>query len=79
MMRGIASQLRDNGYPAKVRDNGIVILGRGRYVIVAEGDRGYYWRNESGMLSDGFTCDLYLSDGEEITNHLCNLLDEEPR
>jgi hypothetical protein len=62
----------ENGFPC------LNIAGRGRYHIVAEGDRGYYWKGEkSGKLSDGFTCDLYMSDGEEIADALIYLLDTE--
>ncbi len=83
LFRFVAQRLRDNGHEAQASFDRqgqplILIEGKGQYRIVAQADRAYFWEGEnSGKMSDGFTCDLYLSDGEEIAESLVDLLDEE--
>ena len=83
----VADILCDNGFDAaaEVSLNNqpcIAVAGRGCFFIMAEGDRGYYWKGERNTEKGGyFTFDLYLSDGltifsEEIADSLLDLLSD---
>lgn len=82
-LKVVARTLGDNGFDARLHYNkenepGIFIPARGRYEVVAESDRAYYWRNEATKLSEPFTCDIHMAEcGDEMADHLIHLLEDE--